>query len=170
MRAYWLFFLVILLALGPQVQAQAPQRKAARKEALAQSKKRKAARKKRRRELKTSNTYYQDNTTARRKGKKKRLLQVYRRDPARVLYGNRCVTELTQKMGFEYVIITPEAAGEERYVTTFAQNVSSGFLLTFRHGPFWQRKVRRRIRNCRESSGDFVGYAPASLPAPTPRY
>ncbi len=170
MRAYWLFFLVILLALSPELYAQAHQRKAARKEALAQSKKRKTTRKKRKRELQTSNTSYQYNASARRKGKKKRLLQVYRRDPSRVLYGNRCVTELTQKMGFEYVIITPEASGEERYVTTFAQNVSSGFLLTLRHGPFWQRKVRKRIRNCRESSGDFVGYAPTALPLPSQRY
>ena len=79
-------------------------------------------------------------------------------NPAKVLYGNPCVEEVTQKMGFKYQYIPDTRA--PGYVNTEDptwHNIKTHFKLMFKNGPFYKSKVRKAIKRCRKSSGDFVG-------------
>lgn len=104
----------------------------------------------------TANTSHQSTDKARAQARQGRMLRIFKRDPSKVLHGNRCVSEYTQAMGFEYVILTADDSGDAD-LNSFFTNVGNGVVLMFRHGPFWSCKVRKRIRQCRLGTGDFVG-------------
>lgn len=77
-------------------------------------------------------------------------------NPNKVLWGNSCVTSYTnKKMGFEYVV-TPKMMIDDP-TGLWLENFWVRTRLTFRNGPFWGIKVKKRIRRCRQSSGDFKG-------------
>lgn len=88
--------------------------------------------------------------------KGKKTLYITVENPNKVLWGNACVTNYThKKMGFEYVV-TPKMMIEDP-TGLWLENFWVRTRLTFRNGPFWGIKVKRRIRRCRQSSGDFKG-------------
>jgi hypothetical protein len=92
-----------------------------------------------------------------KKGNKKaKYISIYRTNPTKVLYGNRCVDEQTHKMGFEYVLVMPDRNGDID-VKMVASNIGNSILLTFKNGPFWSQRIKKKIKECRQSSGDFVG-------------
>ena len=99
------------------------------------------------------------------KAKKTRILQIVKYKPHKVLYGNKCVEEYTRRLGFEYVIGMPDEDGDADLYAFFS-NMGNRVLLTFRNGPFWSCRVRRRIKQCRLGSGDFMGALPGDLPPP----
>lgn len=74
-----------------------------------------------------------------------------------LLYGNACMTENTQRMGFEYSIQVKGLPGS----LTFWQRVWTNTLvhsrLIFTRGPWWKLVLNNRVKNCRQKSGDLVG-------------
>ena len=79
-------------------------------------------------------------------------------NPQKVLYGNPCVEEVTVKMGFKYQYIPDTRA--PGYVNTQDptwHNIKTHFKMMFKNGPFYKSKVRKAIKRCKKSSGDFVG-------------
>lgn len=91
-------------------------------------------------------------------GEKKPFRYLYAYNMRKVLYGNPCVTDVTHEFGFEYIpaFDTPEEPRNDLQI--WAHNCYTSVVITFRHGIFWKKKVRRRIKYCAESSGDFIGW------------
>lgn len=78
------------------------------------------------------------------------------RKPTKVLYGNPCAEEVTYNYGFIYVF-NPKNSAEGYYnENAFWHNFTTKFKLLFKNGPFYMSKVKKGIKECRKSSGDFV--------------
>jgi len=87
----------------------------------------------------------------------KSLHYIIVKDTKSTLAGNKCVMEITRKMGFEYL---PLHKGSPEYQTEwgrFLHNFQVKFLLFFTRGPFWKFKVKKAIKDCRRKTGDFMG-------------
>lgn len=85
------------------------------------------------------------------------FVPLYCKDPTRVLLGNECVMGFTRSMGFEYVYPFTAPGAPKNDLHIFFSNTVRSIGLTFKNGFGWKRKVRRRIDQCRTSSGDFTG-------------
>jgi hypothetical protein len=72
-------------------------------------------------------------------------------------YGNRCVSEATQKMGFVYVPMPIQEIERKPRFYYFIHNQAARFKVTLKNGPFWQKKLKKSIKNCRQTTGDFTG-------------
>jgi len=88
---------------------------------------------------------------------KKRYRYLYAYNMKKVLYGNQCVNDITRKFGFEYIPAFDNAEEPRNDLQIWAHNFFTNIGITFRHGLFWKSKVKKRIRYCAESSGDFNG-------------
>ena len=88
---------------------------------------------------------------------KKRLRYLYAYNMKAVLYGNPCVSDVTREYGFEYIPAFDSAEEPRNDLEIWAHNFFTSLGITFRKGLFWKKKVRRRIKYCAESSGDFIG-------------
>jgi len=86
-----------------------------------------------------------------------RIRSMYTSSSKENLVGNSCVEEYTRKLGF--IFIQPYLSPEYpvKVLDQWANNTWVKTIVLFRKGPFWQRKLRKRIKFCRESSGDFIG-------------
>jgi len=99
--------------------------------------------------------YYNAERFEREKGR--RIRSMYTNSAKESLIGNSCVEEYTRKLGFVYIqpYLSPEYT--VKVLNQWVNNAWVKTIVLFRKGPFWQRKLRKRIRYCRESSGDFIG-------------
>ena len=88
---------------------------------------------------------------------KNRYRYLYAYNMKKVLYGNQCVTDVTRKFGFEYIPAFDSAEEKRNDLEIWGHNFITNIAITFRHGFLWKRKVRKRIKYCAESSGDFNG-------------
>jgi len=88
---------------------------------------------------------------------KKRYRYLYAYNMKKVLYGNQCVNDVTRKFGFEYIPAFDNAEEARNDLQIWAHNFFTNIGITFRHGLFWKKKVKKRIKYCAESSGDFNG-------------
>ncbi len=86
----------------------------------------------------------------------KKIEYLLTRKPTKVLYGNPCAEEVTYKYGFIYLLNPKLDQNEFGNENAFWHNFKTHFKLMFKNGPFYKSKVRKEIRVCRESSGDFV--------------
>lgn len=89
--------------------------------------------------------------------KRKHYDYIYVESGKEVLYGNPCAIQATRRMGFEYVMQplgTPGSPDREEYELN---NFWIKTKLFFTRSPFWKLIINRRIKKCRERSGDFVG-------------
>jgi len=89
--------------------------------------------------------------------KRKSVAVIYKSSAVSFLYGNPCAVDATMAMGFIYDINIKGAPGS---VTPFKQNWNNMMVnikLIFTRSPFWKLILNKRIKNCRERSGDFVG-------------
>ncbi len=73
------------------------------------------------------------------------------------LYGNKCIEEVTYSMGFKFLVQPYGNIGYRSEVGRVLHNFFTRILLTFRNGPFWYFRLKRKIEECKEFSGDFVG-------------
>lgn len=89
--------------------------------------------------------------------KEKRIYRLYVYKPSKVLYGNRCATNYLHKHGFEYIPVQDDPSKHRNPLFVFFHNLGVRTALTFRNGPFWSVRARKHIKQCRISSGDFVG-------------
>lgn len=71
-------------------------------------------------------------------------------------YGNLCVSEATRKMGFTFVPM-PVNIEKRSKIRHFFNNQSARFKVTLKNGPFWQRKLKKNIKRCLQTTGDFTG-------------
>jgi len=88
---------------------------------------------------------------------KVRYRYLYAYNMKKVLYGNQCVHDVTRKFGFEYIPAFDSAEEKRNDLEIWAHNFVTNIAITFKHGFLWKRKVRKRIKYCAESSGDFNG-------------
>ena len=82
-------------------------------------------------------------------------LALYTYNPNHFLVGNQCVTEYTKTLGFEYTYPFDAPNSKPNRLYTFFHNAYANIRLTGRLGLRWKKKVKERIRQCRESSGDY---------------
>jgi hypothetical protein len=67
------------------------------------------------------------------------------------------VTEETKRMGFEYTPMPVSAIERRSAFYYFLHNQAARFKVTLKNGPFWQKKLKKRIKKCRQMTGDFTG-------------
>lgn len=72
-------------------------------------------------------------------------------------YGNLCVIEATRKLGFTYVPMPIQEIERKSKLRYFINNQVARFKVTLKNGPFWQKKLRKSIKRCRQTTGDFTG-------------
>lgn len=89
--------------------------------------------------------------------KKKRLIQWIKNEPNGLLLGNKCMEDVTRKMGFEYVVQPKGQQGNRTELGRLMHNLFAKFGVTLRNGPFWKFKLKKKRKECRQSTGDYVG-------------
>jgi hypothetical protein len=82
---------------------------------------------------------------------------IYVSNPQSVLYGNYCVTEYTHKLGFEYIPTQSYFKGRPHGLNIRWHNFKANWRLNLKQGLGWRKRVRKRIAQCKRSSGDFRG-------------
>lgn len=73
------------------------------------------------------------------------------------LYGNKCFEDFTRQLGFTYQIQVKGQPGSLNGFTRFWHNAGTKTALVFTAWPWWKLRVNKRYKECRKSSGDFVG-------------
>lgn len=89
--------------------------------------------------------------------KRKQIHYIYKATSEGVLYGNPCAVQATRKMGFEYVLQPAGVPGSPDEKEVELNNFLVNLKLIFTKSPFWKMILNKRIKDCREKSGDFVG-------------
>ncbi len=85
----------------------------------------------------------------------KRLLTIYTNDTQKILYGNPCMDAVTERFGFEYVVMPKNAPGFTP-AAKFFHNVGVKTVLFFRN-PLWGIISKKKAKECRQKTGDYVG-------------
>jgi hypothetical protein len=82
---------------------------------------------------------------------RRRLLSIYIKDTKNVLYGNPCMDEVSERFGYEYVVMPKNAS---KYHSSF-QSVMHNFyvksILFFRN-PFWKIISNKKAKECRQKT------------------
>ncbi|MEJ2004533.1 MAG: hypothetical protein P8X57_06130 [Cyclobacteriaceae bacterium] len=92
-----------------------------------------------------------------KKSKRKRSIQWIKNDSEGLLLGNKCMEEVFDDMGFEYVIQLKGQPGYRNEFSRLAHNLGAKIGIMFRNGPFWKFRLKNEREKCREKTGDFVG-------------
>ncbi len=90
------------------------------------------------------------------KNETKRLLSIYTKDTKQILYGNPCMDAITNRFGFEYVVMPKNAPGFSSGMQRFFHNFGVKTRLFFRN-PFWAIITKRETKACRQKTGDYAG-------------
>jgi hypothetical protein len=102
----------------------------------------------------TTDFYYAEKFESK---EKKRFKYLYAYNMRKVLYGNQCVNDVTHQFGYEYIPAFDSAKEPRNDLQIWFHNFFTSVGITFKHGLFWKKKVKKRIKYCAESSGDFNG-------------
>lgn len=84
-------------------------------------------------------------------------MTIIRKDTKNILYGNKCFEDFTRQLGFIYEVQMKGHAGSMNGFARFWHNAGTKTVLFFKAGPWWKARVNKRRKECRTSSGDFVG-------------
>jgi hypothetical protein len=87
----------------------------------------------------------------------KGYLIIYVEKPAEYLIGNPCVEQYTAQRGYVLAPYTDFPERNPSEIRVWYENLPRKWSLIFKLGPMWKRNLHRRVRQCRASSGDFVG-------------
>lgn len=82
---------------------------------------------------------------------------IYKRKISGMLLGNACAVQATHNMGFEYVLQPMGGVNGISFLRFQANNLWMNTKLVFKRTPFWKVILNKKIKNCREKSGDFAG-------------
>ena len=89
--------------------------------------------------------------------KNEHLVSIIKKDTKGLLLGNRCLQDVTRDMGFEYVVQPKREKlsmnGFERLIHNFGAKLK----ITFKNGPFWKFRLKKKRKECKQQTGDFVG-------------
>lgn len=88
--------------------------------------------------------------------KERRLLSIYTKNTKDILYGNPCMDKVTNRFGFEYVVMPKNAKGFSSGTQRFFHNAGVKTLLFFRN-PFWGIITKKEAKACRQKTGDYAG-------------
>ena len=103
------------------------------------------------------------DTSAKIKKKKERpegkrhFMTIIKTDTKNTLYGNKCFEDFTRQLGFVYEIQIKGQSGSLSGFSRFWHNAGTKTALVFTAWPWWKLRVNKRYKECRKSSGDFVG-------------
>ncbi|MEN8249314.1 MAG: hypothetical protein ABFS32_10320 [Bacteroidota bacterium] len=89
--------------------------------------------------------------------KQKRYMTIIKTNTRKTLYGNKCFEDFTKELGFVYEIQVKDQSGSLSGFQRFWHNVGTKTALVFTAWPWWKLRVNKRYKECRKSSGDFVG-------------
>jgi len=89
--------------------------------------------------------------------KSKRPIHWIKNDADGLLLGNKCMEDVTQEMGFEYVLQVKGRSGYKSEIERLAHNLTAKIGIMIRNGPFWKFRLKKKRKECREKTGDFVG-------------
>ena len=81
-------------------------------------------------------------------------MQLYVRASEQVLYGNKCAEDEAKRMGIEFVLLSKDIGYGMSESSRQWSNFKTGFRAFFKNGFFWKRKLKKRIRLCKEATGD----------------
>ena len=101
--------------------------------------------------------FRKDDNKRKNEPRRKRISFIIKNDPKGLLYGNPCVNEETERMGFRYTVQNAGHPGTLKPITLFVHNMKVYTKLTVTRSPFWKLILNRRIKDCRERSGDWIG-------------
>lgn len=101
----------------------------------------------------TSPTYKPNNKNF----KRKRPIEWVKNSSAGLLIGNKCMDNIYEEMGFVYVIQTKQQSRRLTGFERFFHNMVSKFRIMLKNGPFWKFKLKKKRKECRRLSGDYVG-------------
>lgn len=87
---------------------------------------------------KKKRTYTEDKSVEDEKNKRK--LDYY------YMSGNPCVEQVTHRYGFEYELV-PKTVSMNVF-RRFFHNLGVNTVLFFKYGPFWKKKMKKKIRVC----------------------
>lgn len=88
--------------------------------------------------------------------KNRRLLSIYIKDTQNVLYGNPCMDKVTNRFGFEYVVMPKNASKYHSGLGRVTHNFFVKTALFFRN-PFWKLISNKKAKDCRQKTGDYAG-------------
>ena len=88
---------------------------------------------------------------------KRHYMTIIKTNTKNTLYGNRCFEDFTRQLGFIYEIQVKGQSGSLNGFSRFWHNVGTKTALVFTAWPWWKSRVNKRYKECRKSSGDFVG-------------
>lgn len=100
---------------------------------------------------------HKDSNKAANKPKRKNYSLLYVPNADKILYGNPCVLEETHKMGFEYIVEPVNLPGSKSWKGKMLNNLWVKTKLVVTRSPFWKLILKKKIKKCREMSGDLVG-------------
>ena len=89
--------------------------------------------------------------------KNKKMLILIKNNTKGILYGNRCFEEFTHECGYEYVVQPKGQSRNRNEISRWLHNFGVKFVVTVKNGPFWRIKERKRKKECRTKTGDYVG-------------
>lgn len=87
----------------------------------------------------------------------KKIRVLYKNDLKGTLPGNRCVEELSHKMGFRYEQVMKNGPGSMSQEGIFFHNLGTKIVLFFKNGPFWQARFKKKRKECQQKTGDYMG-------------
>lgn len=88
---------------------------------------------------------------------KRHYMTIIKTHTKNTLYGNKCFEDFTRQLGFTYEIQIKGQSGSINGFTRFWHNAGTKTALVFTAWPWWKLRVNKRYKECRKSSGDFVG-------------
>lgn len=89
--------------------------------------------------------------------RKTHLIQWIKNDTKGLLLGNKCMEEVTRSMRFEYVVQPKGQPGNRSEFGRLTHNFFAKLGITFRNGPFWKFKLKKKRKECRRKTGDYMG-------------
>lgn len=85
-----------------------------------------------------------------------RYIQIHITESKEALYGNRCAEMEAQKMGIEFIIIPKDIGYGMTKKNIFFTNLNAHFRAFWKNGFFWKKRLKKRIRRCRDATGDYI--------------
>jgi hypothetical protein len=89
--------------------------------------------------------------------KRERYMAIIKTNTKNTLYGNKCFEDFTRQLGFVYETQVKGQSGSMNGFSRFWHNAATKTGLVFTAWPWWKLRVNKRYKECRKSSGDFVG-------------
>ncbi len=89
--------------------------------------------------------------------RQKKLIHWVKPNARGLLIGNKCFDEVTNKMGFIYLIQPKGQPGNKSEMGRLTRNFFAKTGILFRNGPFWKFKLKKKTKDCRRQTGDFTG-------------